>query len=258
MSCDFAVREALAERYVLGKLNEAEAERFEEHFFECDGCFEEVQTIRAVREALREMPLAVPARPASRWPIRTLSWAAVLLLGIGGGVSILWLSQESSRPAADAGAQRSAALRLADLAAIQPPPFTPARLRGAGQRGRDRFREAMALYGGGHFQAAIPGLIAASDADPADAGSRFFLGICFLMVNQSDRASEALRQTVALGDSPYLEEAHFYLGKALLRLNQVDGAREELRRAVGMHGDLEAPARGLLGELQKIAPAGGR
>jgi tetratricopeptide (TPR) repeat protein len=147
---------------------------------------------------------------------------------------------------------------MAELATIQPPPFTPARLRGVRPKSSEQFREAMDLYAGGDYQGAIPGLIAASDADRGDASSRFFLGICFLMVNKSEPASEAFRRALALGDSPYEEEAHFYLGKALLRLGQIGRAGEELRQVIEMHGDLEAAARQLRGELQKIPPAGGR
>jgi hypothetical protein len=40
---DEAVRDLMAERYLLGELNAAEREAYEEHFFSCDACFEQVK-----------------------------------------------------------------------------------------------------------------------------------------------------------------------------------------------------------------------
>jgi tetratricopeptide (TPR) repeat protein len=115
----------------------------------------------------------------------------------------------------------------------------------------------MAMYREGRYEAAIPGLIAASGADRSHAGSRFFLGICLSMTGKPERASEVFREAAAIGDTPYLESTNFFLAKSHLRLNQPDSARRELEKVIGMRGDLEADARKLLAELQKIVPAGG-
>ena len=273
MKCDRAVRESTAERYVLRQLNAADTERFEEHFFECDCCFQEVNTFRALREGLREpSPVPVPVSKVAWWrPVHSWRWAAVvaMVLGVAGALQ-LWLpwrgsplpaSPDKEARATVVPAQTAATdrLKLAELAEVDRlPPFALPLLRGAERNADREFREAMELYKSSRFEAAIPGLIAVSNADRNHAGSRFFLGICFLKLNQPQRAAEILREAVTLGDSSYREEASFYLAKAYLRLNRLDSAREELGKVIGMRGDLEASAHKLLGELGKTARTGGR
>lgn len=268
MNCEQAAQQGLAEKYILGQLNAADTERFEEHFFECDNCFEEVQTLCALREGLRELPAAsVPAhkvpigRPAQAW-----RWAAVVAIVLAvAGASRLWFvrsgspartDRERGSGSADARPQ-STRIRLSELAGIDPPPFKPLHLRGAESKAAGQFRAAMASYSRGDYEAAIPLLLAASKADASHAGSRYFLGICLLMINQADSALKALQETVAMGDSPYLEEARFYLAKGYLRVDRTAAAKEELREVIAMHGDLEERARKLVEELQKLVPGGG-
>jgi hypothetical protein len=58
-----------AERYILGDMNEQERERYEEHFFSCADCADEVRTaarfVENARPLLHEEPqvLPAPARP---------------------------------------------------------------------------------------------------------------------------------------------------------------------------------------------------
>src|SRR5258707_5889760 len=93
MDCTRVATEQIAERYLLGTLTEEEKDAFESHFFECDRCFDELRTLRSLREELRR---AAPSRaPASSTPRRRLpawAWAAaaVLVVGIGTGV---WVSR---------------------------------------------------------------------------------------------------------------------------------------------------------------------
>jgi Putative zinc-finger len=48
MDCARVAQEEILEAYLLGRLNEEDREAFEEHYFECAGCFDELQTVRAV------------------------------------------------------------------------------------------------------------------------------------------------------------------------------------------------------------------
>jgi hypothetical protein len=87
-----AVRTGAAERYVMGELSEQQALEYEEHFFDCRECAEEVKTAAAfadnARDAFRtETPAAeTPAPIAKRrtglglfWPMPVGAAAAVLL-----------------------------------------------------------------------------------------------------------------------------------------------------------------------------------
>jgi len=86
-----ATQSSATERYLLGELNAAEADSFEEHFFDCRECADEVRTGAAFLEGGRKL-----ARQAREAPVvslserreRRLPWlpaavAALLLLTIG-------------------------------------------------------------------------------------------------------------------------------------------------------------------------------
>jgi Tol biopolymer transport system component len=61
MDCEQVVKEEVTEKYLLGHLTEAEQGAFEVHFFECQRCFEEVQTLRALQTELRRAAPAIRA-----------------------------------------------------------------------------------------------------------------------------------------------------------------------------------------------------
>jgi Putative zinc-finger len=61
MDHDDAIRIAASERYLLGTLDEAEREAFEEHYFDCVECAEDVRTGAAVMAAAGTLP-AEPAQ----------------------------------------------------------------------------------------------------------------------------------------------------------------------------------------------------
>jgi len=75
-----------AERYVLGELSEPEALAFEEHFFACAGCAQDVEDLTAIRQAapsvlpdLRRADERKPAQPSRSW--FTLPWVPQFALG---------------------------------------------------------------------------------------------------------------------------------------------------------------------------------
>src|SRR5581483_50612 len=81
----------MIERYVRHQLAPAERRAFQEHFFACEECFEQVQTtarfIAAVRQAARQGQLAESAEPVSWWanlfsPALGFAAAAALLLAL--------------------------------------------------------------------------------------------------------------------------------------------------------------------------------
>jgi len=94
MSHDTAVATMAAERYLLDELTEAERDTFEEHYFTCPECAEEVRAGEAMRREMQDVfrvtreRAPLPFRPpARRWFHSTgvLPWAvaAVLVLAVG-------------------------------------------------------------------------------------------------------------------------------------------------------------------------------
>ena len=70
----FHAREDTAERYLLGEMTEADREQYEEHFFSCADCAEDVRTTAAFLDDVKRQvaPTAAtrPARLAAVEPIR--------------------------------------------------------------------------------------------------------------------------------------------------------------------------------------------
>jgi hypothetical protein len=58
-----AVKDLMAERYLLGELNAAERDAFEEHFFSCDACFEQIKAGTEFVSQLRHIATQDPQGP---------------------------------------------------------------------------------------------------------------------------------------------------------------------------------------------------
>ncbi len=270
MTCEDVIRSEIVEKYLLDQLGEDARASFEEHYFECDRCFGLLQTYRGLQAELARTrdaePLTVPRRTwVWRW-----AWAPAMAVASIAVSVALWQRPftEIYRPVSE-GIQPSAPARppaqpespsrppssplkpsLDDLARVEPPRYAPSRLRGVADEAGARFQDAMRRYQRRDYTAAIEELRAASDLDPEAAHIVFFLGVSHLLAEQPDAALNRLRQTIALGDSPYNEEAHFYLAKAYLQTGNIDEANRELESTIRLRGEREAEARLLLLQLQ--------
>lgn len=252
MDCQDVLNSEIAERYVAGELSEAEQSDFEAHFFGCEACFEELQLLQAAQAALRRKPsMAVRRAPSLRW----LAAAAGLLIVLGAGWWAIGPARRSPagiqsaqvKPAAPARAES-----LALLAKLEPPRYSALVMRGDGQQA---FREAMRSYSDGNYNGAVPVLLAIAERDPRHSAAQFYLGISYLMLGRNDEAIARLKNVIALGDTPELEDAQIALAKAFLRQANTAGAEEQLRQAIALGGDRKAEAQGLLDQLHNLASA---
>jgi tetratricopeptide (TPR) repeat protein len=265
MHCEQIVREGFSEKYVSGELGEADREAYELHYFECERCSNELEALVLLRAELeRSAPragyVAARARHQSRLWL-TLAAAAVIALAVA---VFQWqrapepeaIVSESTpaeaMPAAPEAASVDRIAVLARLAEVRAPMYRPPTLRSTPSPPVRRFREAMELYARGDYREAVPGLEEARALDATLPQVPFFLGACRLMTGEVDRAIDAWRAVIELGESAYLEESRFYLAKALLRKGDVAGARAELEATVALAGDREGEARDLLRQLQDV------
>lgn len=129
MDHETAIRLQAAERYVSGELPETERDQFEEHFFECAICAEEVsfeQIFAAnTRAVLREEAAVVPAAALPHDRVTTSGKA-------GSWFSLDWLSLGWLRPAFAASAFANVALlALGCYQALQVVPHLRAQLEDA-------------------------------------------------------------------------------------------------------------------------------
>ena len=67
LDCHAVAREQIAERYVTGELSDPDREAFEEHYFHCERCFDELKTVQLIADELRrsEVELERPAAEAA-------------------------------------------------------------------------------------------------------------------------------------------------------------------------------------------------
>jgi tetratricopeptide (TPR) repeat protein len=270
MDCTKAVREAILERYVAGTLAEDDREAFERHYFGCARCFDELQTIQAIRDELPRLSAEVERRPRRTLPVWIpAALAATLILAVGGAI---WMRPvpvvepeitDGDRPPTpnpspvpqppSAGVPRVAVVpSLEQLARFEPPVYEPPRLRGAPDEATADFLRGMDSYRKADYNSAVADLRRAADRDLDAPHIHFFLGIAHLALGQNDAAIARLRGTIALGDSPYLEDAHFYLAKALLARKDLAGAEAELNRVIQLRGQVSDEATRLLGQVRML------
>jgi tetratricopeptide (TPR) repeat protein len=256
MVCAQIKREEVVERYLTGSLGAEEQESFEEHYFACEQCVAVLQAHRALQAELSASAPQIRAMPAPnpsvwRWTAAMVTAAVVILAVLG----IRWgMRPGLSPPAPPTQTMQPGPVgpSLAELARFDPPTYTPAVLRGAQDEAMRKFRVAMKHYQQGDYARAITGLREAAKLNPKDAGALFFLGVSLLLSGQTDDGIAALQQSVALGDTPYLEEAHYYLAKAFLHKSDLAAAEAELQKTVQLKGDLEGKAQELSQAIQAL------
>jgi len=272
MDCTRVAREEIAERYLVGGLSDEDRIAFEEHYFECVGCFEELEALQAIQAELRRP--GAENEPSSRhsfirWaPAAGLAAAIVLAVGV-----VVWMRplQPSGVPEPTATEQPSRGQTaevppqpqqpgravtpepsLEQLARVDPPRYEPPTLRNVPDEATARFLRGMEHYRKADYANAVEDLRRAAELDPDAAHIRFFLGVTHLMLGQDDAAIDRLRATIALGDSAYLEEAHWYLAKAFLRRNDLGAAETELRILILLQGSASDDAGRLLSQVERL------
>ena len=241
MNCEQVRSEDIVERYILGEMDEDRRSAFEQHFFTCPSCFEELKLRQALQAELAEHDQDVDAAPTKisrrKWFIP--SSLAASIIGIG---FIVWALNTDPFGHSDA---------LIDLSEISPPDYAPSTLRQSPDEAQQQFRIAMLAYNEGLWQEAMSGLEAAAVLDPVAPNISFFLGVSQLLTDRSFQAVNTLNRTIAMGETPYLEEAYLYLAMAYLRQADAAAAQRELERVLEMNGALAGEARPMIQLLKQ-------
>lgn len=260
MDCARVTRGNIVEQYVVGRLTEADRDAFEQHYFECARCLEELRQYQRLQEELQQTSASEERVPIGG-PLRSgLAAAAVVLVGLA--LWWMWPSTAPPAPPASVSLPTPAPVdTLAQLAVVTPPPYEPVTLRSTPDAATRRFRDAMTRYREGDHAGAIPGLAEAVQLDPDRAQAQFYLGACYLLTQQPARAIPAFEAAIARGDSAYAEEAHFYLAKAFLAMGNAVASRAALEAVLAIQGPRAAEARALLDRLKALPvppPSDGR
>jgi len=272
MGCDMVAREEILESYLVGRLSVEDRDAFEAHFFECARCFDELQTLQALQRELGQAPVTSTRSPTrllvGGWRAAALAATVVLAVGvmllmrppIPPGSTEPPTAQRPPSPAQPSEQPRpevpappvASAPSLEQLARFEPPRYEPLRLRGVPNEPTARFQRGMEQYRKADYAGAVDDLRAAVELDPDAAHARFFLGISYLLLAQDNAAIDQLQNTIALGDSGYLEDAQFFLAKAFLRRKDLGRAEMQLKKLIEPRGSRTAEARQLLAEVQRL------
>ena len=236
MNCDEVAAADLPSRYLAEDLGDAEREAYEEHYFECDACFGELEILRTTQAVLgREAPSArVRTRvPARLWlPIAAALAAAVTL-------AVWWSSPQSE---------------LTQMARFEPPRYEPPRVRGGSDPLDATFDRAMSRYRAGDFAGAIPELEEHLRRNPDHVRAPFFLGVSLLATDQPGPAIRQFEKVIATGDPAYEEAAWYLLAKAHIKRGDVPAALAALDRTVALNGERAREARALRERLLRHVP----
>jgi hypothetical protein len=250
---DIKVRD-LAERYLLDALDESDRRIYEEHFFNCQRCFAELQMLATLSEGLRldEGDLVSEAKKRTLIPW-ILAAMVVVVLGASFGAAI-WLGSRQPPPSGSALAGLSASDRsvIEDFARLEAVSYESLRMRGIGNDARSKFRAGMEHYAAGEFVAARGVLADARDLDPDAPDIAFYLGVTQLMTGERAEGTQTLESTVAMGDTAFLEDALLYLARASWAEDDWAGTRSNLERVVALEGDREDLARRPLEILRRL------
>jgi hypothetical protein len=272
MCCSGEPASRYLEAYLQGKLSEADARRFEEHYFECPECLAQVEALAAVRAQLASQPQVImpqAARGLLSWPLRLSAlgaFAAVLLLIFIGirarrpepqpSVAALpapVLPQAGPQAAPSQAPKVSlasgAVSRLADLAM---PVFQASNLRG--QNRDTQFDSGMKAYADHDCAEAIQHLQQVPAHDKDGLSYKFYSGVCQMHQGQMGAAAKTLRGVAHAGDSPQQEAAYYYLAQIALAANDIPTARFNLAHAFQLRGEFGARAHK---ELVKLREADG-
>jgi hypothetical protein len=130
------------------------------------------------------------------------------------------------------------------------PPATPVGPTGVAASNQEPlFGEAMKYYRQRDYARASFSLRQATARQPENPEIRFFLGVSYLLTNDTRAGIQELRVAGGLGTSPYVDRIHFYLAKAFLRQKDTINAMRELDALVDNGGTLAEPAKKLKFEL---------
>jgi hypothetical protein len=242
--CNGELAEKLAEEYLQTKLPEAEAERFEEHYFGCTACLAYVQALQSAQQELTNLPIMAPQK-AKLWFSRNLQWGAAAAVLVAALAALLVLTVHKSVPTANSAAKgaspapalasptTAAPQEIAHLADLELPPYNAPNLRGMGP---DRnFGLGMKAYAEGNCATALPYLAQVPAGSPQAVAAHFYAGACQFSLHDLGKAAASLETTARAGDSPQLEAALYYLA-------QVKLAR----------GDAEKSARAQMAKLEQL------
>jgi len=249
--------------YEVDALPPEQKSKFESHLLECDYCFQSLYSLSQVVEQMRENPqafsdaLSVPQKIPFGEKVRAF-WDKLV-----SGISVI--PAEVFKPVAIAvpvvAALIAAVLIISgpttnysDLARIEPVPYIPLAIRGSMEttEAEKLFDEGMQFYGSGKYSQAIIKLSQAISKMDKNPQAHFYLGLSYLLSNETDSAIVHFREATETDSKSLLERCHWYLGNAYLLKDDEEKALEEFGKVLEFEGDYWFEANEIIENIRKL------
>jgi len=252
--CDGAPAERYLEPYLRNTLPEAEAKKFEEHYYGCEVCLAQLEALEAVELKLGRQPRKSPGMLLT-WPAAAYTAgaiAAMLLIGFFSWRTMTMIPAQTQQLAAQvtapvaapqvhpSPAARPSSSPLRQLADLNLPVFQLSTQRG--QPVDPALREGMNAYARHDCSAAVAALNQVSAVDPRVPMARLYSGVCMMHDGELGRAAQSLKAATAVAGTPEQEAAWYYLAQVALLSNDGNLARHYLALTISSRGDFEERA----------------
>ncbi len=232
----------MVDDYFLGRLPGKKQEKFELHYFSCEGCFTYLKAVerlysKEVKIEVDETTQAEPEREVERgakaklrlntqtrefknwmqqWGVSWKPSLAAALVVIALVASFFVLRQAGYRK------------NLIEISTFNPPVYMKSEMRNSTEKNHAAFEEAMVFYNKKEYRKALE-ILETIQNKPGNPRTIFFKGICYLLCDQPSGAVTEFEKIIDAMNPSYYDEAIYYHAIGLLRLNEVDRALEELQ-----------------------------
>jgi tetratricopeptide (TPR) repeat protein len=144
--------------------------------------------------------------------------------------------------------------KYAALARIEPLYYQSIESRGEESLSENErlFQQGMAFYQQGKYGPAINKLLLVIKKQPEDVNVNFYVGLCYLLIKNPDRAIFYLQKVIELNGEFLFEKCYWYLGNAYLLKNDRKKALKMFEKVVAMEGDYEWEAKEMIERIEKI------
>lgn len=231
----------LIDAYLHETIEEAQRERFEEHFFQCRDCFLGLQ----INESLRSREVPIPLKEKPRFIVFKMLRPVLVMAS-------LFLIILSSALLLRQGHQ---ARKLQEISRFDLPIYHQGEMRGPGEQGpalESEFSRAMEFYQAREFDAALRLLEQPEFAAAGLPKVEFFRAICYLGKNDAGRSGVILDELIRAMDPAYFDEALYYKGFVLLRQGRKQAARVQFEKIAAMLSPMAGKARDMVRKIDQL------
>jgi tetratricopeptide (TPR) repeat protein len=221
---------SLIDDYLKEQIPENKRESFEEHYFTCDACFNELKLHERLYS--KEIPIILKsAKPLHIWGFRPLLILTSLFIVVISSFLVINNYKQAKY--------------LYEISMVEPPSYARTETRDVSQD--QTITRAMVLYNKQEYGKALELLDTVPDENPQAA---FFKGICYLELNQLKPAVECFNSIIREMNPSYYDEAVFYKGIALLRLNEKKEALAQFQNLASMFSPYSQQAREIITKIE--------